>query len=210
MGQHEELKQAVLDGDRDKVEEIVAALIKQGENAADIISGTLMTAMGEVGEKMKTGELFIPEVLASADAMRGGMEIARPHIAAGSVSFGSKAVMGQVAGDVHNIGRKFVNMMLETAGFTVIDLGEDVSAEAFVEAVQKEKPALLGLSALLSSTMPHMKDVIDALEKAGLKNSVKIIVGGLPVDQAYADSIHADGYAPDAIRAIDVAKALVK
>jgi 5-methyltetrahydrofolate--homocysteine methyltransferase len=203
-----ELEQSVLIGDKEKVEELVAALIAQGENPTDIITDSLMLAMAEVGEKMKTGEMFIPEVIASADAMRGGMEIAKPHISGGA-SFGAKAVMGQVAGDVHNIGRKFVNMMLETAGFTVVDLGEDVSAAAFVEAVRREKPALLGLSALLSSTMPNMKDVVVALEEAGLRDTVRVIVGGLPVDQAYADSIHVDGYAADAISAIDVAKALV-
>ncbi len=209
MGQHEELQDSVIAGDKDRVEELVAALLAQGENPTEIISNGLMAGMAVVGEKMKTGQLFIPEVLASANAMRGGMEIVKPHIT-GEVSFGAKAVMGQVAGDVHNIGRKFVNMMLESAGFSVVDLGEDVSPTAFVAAVEEEQPALLGLSALLTSTMPNMKDVIDALDQAGLKGKVRVIVGGEPVDQAYADTIAADGYAPDAIRAVEVAKELTE
>lgn len=208
MAQYKDLQESVIAGDEDKVKELVSSLLKAGKKPIDIIAEGLTKGMSVVGERMKAGDMFIPEVLASAESMKAGMEVLKPHIT-GELVFSTKAVMGQVSGDVHNIGRKFVNMMLESSGFAVVDLGEDVPPEKFVEAVKKERPNILGLSALLTTTMPNMKVVIEALRSSSLRNKVKIIVGGAPVTQAFADSIGADGYAPNAISAVDKAKQLL-
>ncbi|MFC2024698.1 B12-binding domain-containing protein [Chloroflexota bacterium] len=208
MESYEELHQAVLDGDEEKAAELVQGLIDKGDNPEGIISRGLIAGMSVVGERMKSGEMFIPEVLASAHAMGRGMELIKPLIV-GEVPFTGKVVMGQVAGDLHTIGRKFVNMILESAGFKVIDLGEDVSADRFIEAVKQEKPDILGLSALITTTMPAMKDVIEAFKRSNMRDTVKIMVGGAPVSQDFADAIGAEGYAPDAITAVDKAKQLL-
>ena len=208
MAEYKELQENVISGEEDKVKASVSTLLNQGKNPTDIISNGLISGMSTVGERMKAGDMFIPEVLASAEAMRAGLEVAKPYLK-GELTFTAKAVMGQVSGDVHNIGRKFVNMMLESAGFAVVDLGDDVPAAKFVEAVKRENPDIVGISALLTTTMPNMKSVINALQEAGVKERVKVIVGGAPVNQAFADSIGADGYAPDAITAVDKVKQLI-
>jgi len=155
--------------------------------------------------------MFIPEVLASAKAMSGGMELLKPLIVAEELStiHTGKVVIGTVQGDLHNIGKKIVSMILESGGFTVVDLGVDIPADKFVEAVKQEQPNILGLSALLTTTMPRMKDVIKALKEAGVRDKVRVIVGGAPITQDFADSIGADGYAPDAASALDKAKQLL-
>ncbi len=208
MTSYEELNQAVIDGEEEKAAELVQGLVDKGINPEEIISKGLTAAMAVVGERMKSGDMFIPEVLASAHAMIRGMEIVKPLIV-GEFSYTGKVVMGQVAGDLHTIGRKFVNMMLESAGFKVVDLGEDVPAQRFIEAVKQEQPNILGLSALITTTMTAMKDVIEAFKSNNMRDKVKIMVGGAPVSQSFADTIGADGYAPDAITAVDKAKELI-
>lgn len=176
----------------------------------EIISEGLIRGMSVVGQRMKSGEMFIPEVLMSANAMNKGMEILKPLIA-GEESlkiYAGKVIMGTVEGDVHSIGKSIVSTILESSGFTVLDIGVDVPADKFIEAVKHEQPKILGLSALLTTTMPRMKDVIEALKEAGFREKVWVMVGGAPVTQGFADSIGADGYAPDAVSALDKAKEL--
>jgi len=165
--------------------------------------------MNVVGEKFKNNEFYVPEVLIAARAMHGGMDIVKPLLAdSGAVSKG-KVVIGTVKGDLHDIGKNLVAMMLEGGGFDVIDLEVDVPAEKFVEAAQSQSAHVIALSALLTTTMPGMKDTIDALAEAGLRDSVKVIIGGAPVTQNYSDEIGADGYAPDAASAVDLVRSLL-
>jgi len=162
-----------------------------------------------VGRDFKAGDLFIPEVLMCARAMHAGMEILRPLLAESGVPAQGKLVIGTVAGDLHDIGKNLVSMMFQGAGFEVIDLGVDVSPEKFVETVRAENANLVGMSALLTTTMPSMKTTIEALSKAGLRDKVKVIIGGAPVTAKYAQDIGADSFAPDAGAAIEVARALL-
>ena len=207
MGRYEELQESIITGDEDKVKELVQSLLDKGNSPTDIISKGLIGGMAVVGGKMKTGEMFIPEVLASAEAMARGMELVKPHITE-KIAYAAKVVMGQVEGDVHNIGRRFVGMMLESGGFEVVDIGENIPADKFIEAVGREQPNILGLSALLTTTMPCMKDVIEALKRSNLKDKVQVMVGGAPVSQSFADSIGADGYAEEAVSVLDKARQL--
>jgi 5-methyltetrahydrofolate--homocysteine methyltransferase len=167
--------------------------------------------MDAVGRDFKAGELFLPEIIVAARAMHAGLEELKPLLAArGAVLAATgKAVLGTVKGDLHDIGKKLVGIMLAGAGFEVVDLGHDVAPERFVEAVRTERPAIVGLSALLSTTMPMMRATIAALEAAGLAAGVRIMVGGAPVTQAWADEIGAHGYAPDAVSAVERARALL-
>lgn len=208
MAGDSELQGSLIAGDGERVRELVSELLEAREQAPGSIAQSLVSGMVVVGERMAAGDLFIPEVLAAAEAMKAGMELLKPRMTE-EPTFAGKAVMGQVAGDVHSIGRKFVNMMLESAGLAVVDLGEDVPADRFVEAVREERPEIVGLSALLTSTMPSMKAVIEALRRSGVGNEVKVIVGGAPVSQEFADAIGADGYAPDAISAVKKVKQLI-
>jgi 5-methyltetrahydrofolate--homocysteine methyltransferase len=164
--------------------------------------------MDIVGEKMESGDMFIPEVLMSAQAMSISVEILKPLLAEGESSSAGKVVIGTVKGDLHDIGKNLVVMMMESAGFEVIDLGVDVDPAKFVEAIKVNKPNIVGLSALLTTTMPMMKKSIQSIEESGLRDSLKIIVGGAPVNKAFADEIGADGYAPDAGSASKMAKAM--
>ena len=211
MALYEELQESIIAGQKDKVKEVVNTLLDSNTAPIEIISEGLIGSMSIVGQKMKSGEMFIPEVLASAHAMNEGMGMLKPLITGDESSslFASKALMGTVQGDLHNIGKKIVSMILESGGFTVVDLGVDIPADKFVEAVKQEQPNILGLSALLTTTMPRMKDVIKALKEAGVRDKVRVIVGGAPITQDFADSIGADGYAPDAASALDKAKQLL-
>jgi 5-methyltetrahydrofolate--homocysteine methyltransferase len=164
--------------------------------------------MDIVGEKMETGEMFIPEVLMSARAMSISVEILKPLLAAGEAVSAGKIVIGTVKGDLHDIGKNLVVMMMESAGFEVIDLGVDVDPAKFVAAIKENKPNIVGLSALLTTTMPMMRKSIESIEESGLRDGLKIIVGGAPVNQAFADEIGADGYASDAGSASKMAKAM--
>jgi 5-methyltetrahydrofolate--homocysteine methyltransferase len=197
------------DGDDDAVAELVQEALDQGLAPQDILSGGLIAGMDEVGKDFKAGELFVPEVLIAARAMHAGMGVLRPLLAESDVPSAGKFVIGTVEGDLHDIGKNLVRMMIEGAGFETIDLGTDVKASAFVEAVREHRPRLVGMSALLTTTMVNMKGTIEALEEAGLRDSVKVMIGGAPVTAAFAEEIGADAYAPDAASAVDVARGFV-
>ena len=194
-------------------DEVVAALVQQALDQeippAEILNGGLIAGMDEVGKDFKAGELFVPEVLIAARAMHAGMNILRPLLAESDVPSTGKYIIGTVQGDLHDIGKNLVKMMLEGAGFETIDLGTDVRPDDFVAAVQAHQPQVLGMSALLTTTMPGMKATIEGLQEAGLRDTVKIMVGGAPVTTAFAEQIGADAYAPDAATAVDVARSLV-
>lgn len=174
-----------------------------------ILSDGLVSGMDIVGDKFRRDELFMPEVLISAKAMQAGMEILRPRLIESGAKLAGKVVLGTVKGDLHDIGKNLVGMLMEGAGYEVIDLGIDVPSDKFVDAVKTTKPNLVGLSALLTTTMPKMKEVIDSLVEAGVRKSVKIVVGGAPVTEKFAKDIGADGYAPDAASAVEKARELI-
>lgn len=205
----EELKQAVLEGEDEKTRELAEKAIKNGIEPSKILNDALIPAMEIVGKEYEEGKRYIPEMLISAEAMKAAMEVLRPVFVETGVKFKGKVVIGTVEGDLHDIGKNLVAMMLEGAGFEVIDLGVEVPAARFVQAVREHKPDVLGISALLTTTMVHMPDVIEALREAGLRDEVKIIVGGAPVTQEYAEKIGADAYAPDAAAAVEVVKRLI-
>jgi 5-methyltetrahydrofolate--homocysteine methyltransferase len=196
------------DGEDQEVSSLVQQALDQGITPEEILSGGLIAGMDEVGRDFKAGELFVPEVLIAARAMHAGMAVLRPLLAESDIPSAGKYVIGTVKGDLHDIGKNLVRMMLEGAGFETVDLGTDVSAEGFVTAVREHQPKLLGMSALLTTTMVHMKATIEALEEAGLRALVKVMVGGAPVTAAFAEEIGADAYAPDAATAVDVAREL--
>jgi 5-methyltetrahydrofolate--homocysteine methyltransferase len=196
-------------GNRTAVAELVQKALDQGLNASEILSGGLTAGMDEVGKDFKAGDLFVPEVLIAARAMHAGMDVLRPLLVAGDVQSAGKCLIGTVAGDLHDIGKNLVRMMLEGGGFEAIDMGTDVKPEAFVAAVREHQPAIIGLSALLTTTMPGMTATIEALQEAGLRDTVKIMIGGAPVTAAFAEKIGADAFAPDAASAVDVARELM-
>jgi 5-methyltetrahydrofolate--homocysteine methyltransferase len=205
----EAIYQAVMEGDAGEAVAQTKAALAADVPASDILNKGCISAMAEVGRLFEEGEMFVPEMLIAARAMQGAMGVLKPHLAEGEVVSAGKAVIGTVAGDLHDIGKNLVGMMLEGAGFEIIDLGTDVSASAFVSAVREQKPNLVGMSALLTTTMPSMKATIEALTEAGLRDQVKVIIGGAPVTQAYAEQIGADGFAPDASSATRKAKELL-
>jgi 5-methyltetrahydrofolate--homocysteine methyltransferase len=196
------------DGEDEVVAELVQEALDEGLAPTDILQGGLIAGMDEVGRDFKAGELFVPEVLIAARAMHAGMAVLRPLLAEGEAPSAGRYVIGTVKGDLHDIGKNLVKMMLEGAGFETIDLGTDVEPQAFVDAVREHKPRFVGMSALLTTTMVQMKGTVDALEEAGLRESVKIMVGGAPVTDAFARQIGADAYAPDAASAVDVARGM--
>ena len=206
----EALHEGILDGDQEVVATNVQAALAAGIPAATILTEGLIAAMREVGELFEEGEYFVPEMLIAARAMKGGLKLLKPHLVAADVQPAGKIVAGTVQGDLHDIGKNLVCMMLEGAGFEIIDLGTDVPPEKFVAAVQREQADIIAMSALLTTTMPNMAHVISALETADLRQSVKVIIGGAPITQTFADSIGADGYAPDASRATTLAKSLMR
>ena len=197
-------------GEQKEVAQLVEQALAQGLAPGEVLQGGLITGMEQVGRDFKAGDLFVPEVLIAARAMQAGMNVLRPLLGENDPVNAGKYVIGTVKGDLHDIGKNLVKMMLEGAGFQTIDLGTDVAADAFVAAVRTHRPKLLGMSALLTTTMVNMKAIVDALEEAGLRESVKIMVGGAPVTAAFAAQIGADAYAPDAATAVDVARSLTK
>ncbi len=211
MASYEELQELIITGQKDEVKGMVNTLLGSGKAPMEIISDGLIGGMNVVGVKFKSGEMFIPEVMASAHAMKEGMDIVKPLVVEDATSsfFVGKAVMGTVEGDIHSIGKNIVAMLLESEGFEVIDLGVEVPAARFVEVVKQEQPKILGLSALITTTMLRMKDVIEALKEAGFREKVRVMVGGAPITQSFADSIGADGYAPDGPSAVAKAKELI-
>lgn len=205
----DDLKQSVIEGNAPGTQNLVQQALSSGMLAEKILNDGLIAAMAEVGRLFEAGEYFVPELLVSARAMKGGLELLRPALAAANVQSIGKIILGTVQGDLHDIGKNLVGMMMEGAGFEIVDLGNDVAPQKFVEAVKAHKPNLVGMSALLTTTMPKMKATIEALNAAGLCGSVKVMVGGAPVTEKYATEIGADLYAPDASSAAARAKAAV-
>lgn len=200
----------VVDGNQKAAKAAVQAALDAGLAADVILSDGLIAAMGEVGQLFEQGEYFVPEMLVSAKSMQEGLNLLRPLLVAQGIEPVGKVVIGTVKGDLHDIGKNLVSMMLEGAGFQVIDLGTDASPEKFVDAIHAHQPQLIGMSAMLTTTMPNMRHVITALETAGLRQDVRVMVGGAPVTETFAQQIGADGYAPDASRAVNLAKSLLK
>ncbi len=207
------LIQAIFDGIVDGSRTIVTQKVQEALDAhldpQTILNQGLVAAMSKVGQLFEDGEYFVPEMLVSARAMQEGLNLLKPHLLAGDIKPMGKVVAGTVKGDLHDIGKNLVCMMLEGAGFTIQDLGADVSPEAFVEAVRQGDVDLVAMSALLTTTMSNMKVTIQALEESGLRSRVKVMIGGAPVTEAYAQQIGADGYAPDASRAVKLAQKLI-
>jgi 5-methyltetrahydrofolate--homocysteine methyltransferase len=199
---------AIINGDNTVTPELVKAALDEGIEPSRILNEGMVPAMGKVGSLFEEGEYFVPEMLISARAMQAGLGVLRPQLIADNVQPTGKVVIGTVKGDLHDIGKNLVSMMLEGGGFDVIDLGADVSPEQFIRAIKDHNPDLVAMSALLTTTMPRMKTTIDALIDADIRDQVKIIIGGAPVTQDYCDKIRADGYAPDASRAVSLAKSL--
>jgi len=193
-----------------KVTELVREALDKGVLAKEILNEGLIPGMDIVGEKMESGDMFIPEVLMSAKAMSAAVEILKPLLGDEGITAAGKVVIGTVKGDLHDIGKNLVVMMLESAGFEVHNLGVDIGPEDFVKAIKEKEPNLLALSALLTTTMSVMKQTIDAVTESGLRERVKVMIGGAPVTQKFADEIGADGYAPDAGSANKLAKALLQ
>lgn len=201
---------AVLEGDFEGVKTNVQAALDAGMDPTLVLNEGMIAAMREVGCRFEAGEFYVPEMLIAARAMQAGMAILKPHLQQTDRKSSGKVVIGTVKGDLHDIGKNLVALMLEGAGFEIKDLGVDVPIEEFIQAVQEEKPDLVAMSALLTTTMQMMKQTIDAFEAAGLRDQVKFIVGGAPVTETFANQIGADGFSPDASRAVNVAKTVLE
>jgi 5-methyltetrahydrofolate--homocysteine methyltransferase len=199
----------VIAGNRTGVEEAVRLAMAAGLPPARVLDEGLISAMGEVGLRFERQEFYVPEMLVAARAMQSGLAILKPQLVAGGIRAVAKVVLGTVKGDLHDIGKSLVGMMLEGAGFEIIDLGTDVPPARFAEAVREHGAQLVGLSALLTTTMQGMRSTIEALEDLGVRGQVKVMVGGAPVTDVFAKEIGADGYAPDASRAVALAKDLL-
>lgn len=200
---------AVLEGDFEGVKSSLQAALDAELDPIVILNDGMISAMREVGCRFEAGEYYVPEMLIAARAMQSAMAILKPHLQQTDRKSSGKVVIGTVKGDLHDIGKNLVALMLEGAGFEIIDLGVDVPAEEFVKVATNLKPDIVAMSALLTTTMPSMKTTIDALTAAGLRNHIKVIVGGAPVSEAYAQQIEADGFSPDASRAVNVALSLI-
>jgi 5-methyltetrahydrofolate--homocysteine methyltransferase len=209
MIDQEKFTQALFKGSVEEVKTYVQEALEQGEKPENILTQGLIKGMDQVGLKFKNGEIYIPEVLVAARAMHAGLDILKPILSKSDSSKAVKIVLGTVKGDLHDIGKNLVGMMLEGGGFEVIDLGIDVPPEKFIQAVKEHGAKVVGMSALLTTTMTQMKVTIEAMKAARLVNGVKMIVGGAPVTEAFAKQIGADGYAPDAASAVEKVKELL-
>jgi len=205
----ETIREGIMDGDMHLVAAEVQAALDEGTTAGALLNEGLVEAMAEVGRLFEEGEYFVPEMLIAARAMKAGLAILKPKLVAEDIEPIGKVAAGTVKGDLHDIGKNLVCMMMEGAGFEIIDLGTDVTPEQFVGAVTDKGADVICMSALLTTTMPNMKNTVEALTEAGIRDAVKVMIGGAPVTQAYADEIGADGYAPDASRAATLAKELI-
>jgi 5-methyltetrahydrofolate--homocysteine methyltransferase len=205
----EELSKSVISGNLAKVKKLTQALIDEAVSPLDIINQGLIAGMGVVGARFKNGEMYVPEVLVAARAMSSGIEMVKPLLADQEMPSAGKVLLGTVKGDLHDIGKNLVGMMLESRGYTVINAGIDVPPEKFVAAIKEQKPHILAMSALLTTTMLHMKDTIELMKEEGIKDQVKVIVGGAPISQDFADEVGADGFAPDAASAVDLCNRLL-
>jgi len=208
MSDFKSIYEGVLEGDMGAVESGVQAAVDGGATPGDILNGGLIASMGEVGRLFEEGEYFVPEMLIAARAMKAGLAILQPLLVDSGIKPVGTVAIGTVKGDLHDIGKNLVAMMLEGAGFEIMDLGTDVTPDQFVAAVENGAD-LLGLSALLTTTMPSMEGTIKAVEAAGLRDKVKIMIGGAPVTTEYSNQIGADGFAPDASQAVSLAKSLM-
>ena len=201
----EDLKTAVINGKRKDVKAIVPPLLESGIPPVDLLEQALIPAMGEVGERFKKNEIFVPEMLVSARAMKEAMKTLEPALVEAGIKPQFTAIIGTVEGDLHDIGKNLVATMWKGAGFEVVDLGVNISPQAFVDAINEHQPDIVGLSALLTTTMPAMKETVKVIREAGFHN-LKILVGGAPITEAYAKEIGADGYSRDAASSVDAAK----
>lgn len=205
MGILLQISEALQKGKAKDVAALVEQAISDGLTPGEILNDGLLAGMSIIGRKFKANEVYVPEVLIAARAMNTGTQILKPHLAIAGVESAGKVVLGTVKGDLHDIGKNLVRMMMEGKGLEVIDVGVDVSSEKFIEAIKEHNPKILALSALLTTTMSEQKNVIEALKNAGIRDSVKVMVGGAPVTEAFAKEIGADAYTPDAASAADVA-----
>ena len=205
----EKLSTAILEGDEEKAPRLVKRALRQGASAQEIMENGLLVGMGEVGVRFRAGDMFVPEVLMSAEAMQASMELLRPELLASGAKLAGKVLLGTVKGDLHDIGKNLVAMMCEGAGFEVIDIGFNADPEKFVAAIKEHQPHVVGMSAMLTTTMRAMGYTIKAIEEAGLRDRVKIMVGGAPVDAAFAERIGADGYGSNAPAGSDLARQFV-
>ncbi|MEG1798891.1 MAG: corrinoid protein [Synergistaceae bacterium] len=209
MSTYEQLATEVIKGKRKLVLASTNALLEAGETPLDIINKGLVVGMSRVGVLFKENKMFIPEVLMSAKAMEEGLSIVKPLLAGEKMESNGTVLIATVQGDLHDIGKNLVGIMLESNGFTVIDAGKDVSPEAIVKLIRENNPDVIGMSAMLTTTMLHMKDTIDLLVEEGLRDKVKVIIGGAPVSDDFAAEIVADGYSPDALSAVGLCKRLL-
>jgi 5-methyltetrahydrofolate--homocysteine methyltransferase len=205
MVNFEALADAIIECNVVKTKELTQELVSNGVKPADIINQGLIRGMNVVGDRFKKGDMYVPEVMMAAKAMHTGMNIVKSLLVEGESTSSGKVLLGTVTGDLHDIGKNLVGMLMESGGLEVIDLGVDVTPEKFAAAVHEHNPQVVGMSALLTTTMLAMKDTIEVLKEEGLRDSVKVIIGGAPVTQDFADEIGADGWAPDAASAKDLA-----
>ena len=206
----QQISTAVIEGNLDDIADLTQDALDEGLTAEEILNKGLMPGMDHVGVEFRAGNMFVPEVLRSAKTMQIAMDTLKPLLAEAGVKAAGKVLLGTVKGDLHDIGKNLVSMMLEGAGFEILDLGTDVAPEKIVAEVKEFSPDIVALSALLTTTMPNMKATIEALKAAGLRDKVKVIIGGAPVTEAYAHQIGADGFSPNAARAVIVAKDLIR
>lgn len=209
MSKIDEVKEMVIKGKAKLVGGLVEEALNEGSPATDVLN-IMIDAMGVVGERFKNNEIFVPEMLVAARAMKKGVEVLKPHLGSGSTNVSGKFIIGTVAGDLHDIGKNLVAMMIESAGFEVIDLGVDVPIEKFIETIRANPDVkIVGCSALLTTTMPSLRDTVAALNEQDFRSNIKIMVGGAPITQEFADEIGADAYTADAASAAQKAKELI-
>jgi len=209
MAELNQLYEAIVAGKLEPAVEVTKEALTEGVEPKVIINDYMIKAMGEIGQRFQDGKAFVPQLLMAARAMKGALELLKPLLAGDASSTVGKVVIGTVKGDLHDIGKNLVASMLEGSGFEVVNIGIDIPAEKFIDAVNEHNPDILCMSALLTTTMPYMKTVIDAVAEAGLRDKVKIMVGGAPINQSYADQIGADGYSDNANTAVTKAKELL-
>ena len=200
----EDLQNCVLDGELDEIKDLVQKAVDEGIDPAAIINDGLIGGMNIVAPLFKSGEMFVPEVMESADTMNEGMQVVKPLITDADMPTKGKVIIGTVNGDLHDIGKNLVVLMMESRGYTVVDMGVDVKEEQFVEAIKEHKPDIVGMSSLLTTTMMKIDDTIKMINESGLRDQVKIIIGGAPISQEFADDIGADGYSEDASTAVEL------
>ena len=203
-----ELKNSIIEGNEEKAKKITAKLLTEGKNPKEVLDNGLVAGMDVVGQRFKAYEMYLPEVIMSATAMKSAMDLLKPHLSKTEEATMGTVVMATIEGDVHDIGKNLVSMMLEGAGFNIVDLGVDVPVEKIIDAAQEQNADLVGISALLTTTMLAMEPAIKMIREKNKK--VKIMVGGAPITKEYADKIKADGFAPDALRAISLTKQLIQ